>query len=235
MALNPNTVYSATPGIFLTQPYEVKSVVALRRDKAARNDGADSPQQELKVKIKKLQQPWTLSCGMVVDVLHCEAAPADVYLDDPQRRHFQIKGVLLEYIPGFSLRDLSTNAPPGSWQDIANQAVEIARSLGDHGVLNRDVRPDNFIVCHRTSDAKGLDGRESGEEDGGFHVFMIDFGQSRVRGDNESDFDWGRDKWQQDEEGAVGLVMQHRLQNLGAILYTPSARYLEFAEGEDGE
>ncbi|KXX73193.1 Casein kinase I RAG8 [Madurella mycetomatis] len=327
----------------LTQSYEAGSVLSLRRDEAARSDDAESPRQEVKVKIKNLQQPWTLSCGMVVDVLRCEEtttkavsgtqtaflklydwrfaaqyrddqgveswteesaaaytdyvlsskvdeflrrlsdkqfrddteedweagqneaalandmhdmhcaettvysrllgiqgktvprvivfveldiAPGNVDLNDRQRRHFQIKGILLQYIPGFSLRDLGTKAPPGSWQEIVDQAVEIARSLGDHDVLNKDVRPDNFIVSHRAS---------NGNSPEGFKVFMIDFGQSRVRRDDESDFDWGRAKWRQDEEGAVGLVMQHRLRNLGAISYTPSARYLEFAEGEDEE
>ncbi len=50
-------------------PYEVGSVLNLRRDRnPAWADCVDKP-QELKLKITKLQQPWTLSCGMLVDVL----------------------------------------------------------------------------------------------------------------------------------------------------------------------
>jgi hypothetical protein len=332
------------PSVPLNSSYEVGLVLTLRRD-PARVDRVDKPQEELKIKITKLQQPWTLSCGMLVDILTGEEtntsaamqtaflklydwrfavqhrddqgveqwteesaaaytefvmsggvegfllrlgdkqfrdeteedwnagqieaglandmremyraettvydrlgdvqgkmvprviaavelgiAPADINFNDQQQQHFQIKGILLEYIPGFSLRDLGTKAMPDSWQGVVDQAVEIARSLGDHDILNRDVRPDNFIVSHRG----GVNGQEEEEDPGGgFQVFMIDFGQSRVRREDESDFDWGRAKWQQDEEGAVGLVMQHRLRKLGTISFTPSGRYLEFAETED--
>lgn len=319
-------------------------VLTLRRD-PARVDRVNKPQEELKFKITKLQQPWTLSCGMLVDILTGEEtntsaamqtaflklydwrfaaqyrddqaveqwteepaaaytefvmsggvegfllrlgdkqfkdeteedwnagqieaglandmremyrvettvydrlgdvqgkivprviaavelgiAPADINFNN-QQQHFQIKGILLEYIPGFSLRDLDTKAPPDSWQGVVDQAVEIARSLGDHDILNRDVRPDNFIVSH----CDGGNGQEEEDPEEGFQVFMIDFGQSRVRREDESDFDWGRAKWQEDEEGAVGLIMQHRLRKLGAISFTPSGRYLEFAEREDEE
>lgn len=113
-------------------------------------------------------------------------APGEVGLNDRQRRHFQMKGMLLQYIPGFSRRDLGIKVPRGSWQAIVDQAVEMARSLGNHGVLNKDVRPDNFIVSGRAGDGDSLEG---------FKVVMIDFGQSRVRRDDESDFDWGRTKW----------------------------------------
>lgn len=167
----------------------------------------------------------------VIAAVELGIAPADINFNNQQQQHFQIKGILLEYIPGFSLRDLGTKAPPDSWQGVVDQAVEIARSLGDHDILNRDVRPDNFIVSHRG----GGNGQEEEDPGGGFQVFMIDFGQSRVRREDESDFDWGRAKWQQDEEGAVGLVMQHRLRKLGTISFTPSGRYLEFAEREDEE
>jgi hypothetical protein len=63
---------------------------------------------------------------------------------------------------------------------------------------------------------------------------MIDFGQCEFRGTDESDMDWGRKKWRQDEEGAVGYVMKHRLGKLGfELLFNHSQRYLEYAEKED--
>lgn len=38
----------------------------------------------------------------------------------------------------------------------------------------------------------------------------------------------------QDEEGAIGLVMQHKLSKLGfKLLFTHSLRYLEYAERKD--
>lgn len=147
-------------------------------------------------------------------------------VDDRDQTSFQIKGILLQYIRGFSLTSLDSQAPQSNWQDIVNQGVRIAHVLGDKEILNADVRPDNFIVnpIHEGKDTPCQH----------YRVFMIDFGQSRLRQEGESDFDWGRAKWQQDEEGAVGLVMQHRLRKLGVeISFCPSLRYLEFAERED--
>jgi hypothetical protein len=42
---------------------------------------------------------------------------------------------------------------------------------------------------------------------------MIDFGYSRLRYDDESDFDWGRAKHREDEEGTVGKGMYARLKS----------------------
>ena len=156
-----------------------------------------------------------------------DITPDGITPNDQQRQHFQIKGILLEYIPGFSLSDLIVSGvPPGAWQGIVDQGIRIVHALSDRGVLNKDVRPANFIV------SRSGDGYDQAVEE--FRVSMIDFGQSRLRREDESDPEWGRVEWQQDEEGAVGLVMQHRLKKVGIeIPYVPSNRYLEFAEGEE--
>ncbi|AEO57530.1 hypothetical protein MYCTH_2109943 [Thermothelomyces thermophilus ATCC 42464] len=170
----------------------------------------------------------------LVAAVELDMAPPE--LEDHCREHFQVKGILLEYIAngfGFTLSELSFRAPPESWQVVVEQAVKIARALGDYGVLNKDVRPNNFMVRPRRGSHGGdADGGPSGE----YRVFVIDFGQSRLHRDDESDLDWGRAKWRQDEEGAVGLVMQNRLRMLGKeIMYTPSQRYRVFAERENDE
>jgi hypothetical protein len=52
----------------LAAPYEVGGVLTRRRVVDCSTE--ERSQNELfRVKIKKLQQPWTLSCGMVVDIL----------------------------------------------------------------------------------------------------------------------------------------------------------------------
>ncbi len=133
---------------------------------------------------------------------------------------YQAKGVLLEYLPGFSLSTLENHAPQSCWQNIVDQAIAIVHILGDNNILNADVRPDNFMVVPR------------GDAD--YQVFMIDFGQCKLRGTDESDMDWGRKKWRQDEEGAVGYVMKHRLGKFGfELLFNHSQRYLEYAEKEN--
>ncbi|KAF5019283.1 hypothetical protein F66182_8715 [Fusarium sp. NRRL 66182] len=113
---------------------------------------------------------------------------SNMALTTQQQELFKQQGILLQYLAGFSLSTLVDNAPETSWQAIVDQAIEIVHVLGDHGILNADVRPDNFIVVPK---------------DDSYQVFMIDFGQCRFRRENESDAEWGRAKWRQDEEGAV--------------------------------
>lgn len=56
------------PRTLVFYPYEVGSVLTLRS--AIENlKQSDDETQLLRVRIKKLQQPWTLSCCMLVDVL----------------------------------------------------------------------------------------------------------------------------------------------------------------------
>ena len=134
---------------------------------------------------------------------------------------FQIPGILIEYLQGFPMSSMAGNVPRASWQTIVDEAVAITHLLGDAHVLNTDVRPENFMIVPV-------------EEGKHYRVCMIDFGQCRLRGPDESDEDWGRDKWVQDEEGAVGAVMKMKLEQLGFVLsYQPSLRYLPWAPGED--
>lgn len=139
---------------------------------------------------------------------------------------FQIKGILLQYINGFSLWNTPDHAPQSSWQDIVDQAVTIVRILGDHNILNKDVRPENFIV------STAADGHEQQQR---YHVFMIDFALCRFRGEDESDLDWGRAKHSKDEEGAVALRMKKKLfedYNF-QLRYEDSLRYIGWAETAD--
>lgn len=53
---------------------------------------------------------------------------------------FSVQEILLEYLPdSFTLRNIDAMPPAEYLQGVIDQAVEIARSLGDHGVLNTDV------------------------------------------------------------------------------------------------
>jgi hypothetical protein len=139
--------------------------------------------------------------------------------EEPDSDFFHVKGVLLEYIQGFTMSDIDVHAPRSAWQDIVDQALGIVRVLGDRNILNRDVRHGNFMISPKGNNK--------------YQVFMIDFGQCRLRGKDETDFDWGRAKYRQDEEGAVGLVMKKRLGDHGFKLhYEISERYLQWAERE---
>lgn len=169
-------------------------------------------------RIPRLFAPVTLR----ITPLHLEngvdSAPSDSEL-------FQVHGILLELIPGFTLAQLDEDkAPRTSWQAIVDQAIQTVHILSDHNILNGDIRTPNILI---TPDA---------DVQGGYRVIMIDFAQCRFRGEDESDLKWGRAKWSQDEEGAIGLVMKARLKKFGFNLkYEGSMRYLEWAEGEGDE
>ncbi|RMD39894.1 hypothetical protein DV735_g5242, partial [Chaetothyriales sp. CBS 134920] len=139
---------------------------------------------------------------------------------------FQIKGILLQYINGFNLWNMPHHVPQSSWQDIVDQAVSIVRVLGDHNILNKDVRPENFIVF------TAADGHEQQQQ---YHVFMVDFALCRFRGKDESDLDWGRAKHTKDEEGAVALRLKKKLfEDYGFQLrYEDSLRYIQWADTVD--
>jgi hypothetical protein len=150
-------------------------------------------------------------------------AAVDIDLTPPgadDHELFHVKGILLEYIDGFSLDDLADHAPRSAWQGIVDQAVAATHLLGDHNILDWDRRPINYMVSPTAED--------------GFRVVMIDFGVARFRKEDESDSDWGRAKFRENEEGAVGTVMKWVLSQHGFELhYEPSSRYMEWA-GPDG-
>lgn len=66
------------------------------------------------------------------------------------------------------------------------------------------------------------------ELDGNFKVFMIDFALCRFRREYKTDNDWRECKAHEDEEGAVGFVMQKYLQ--GGFVYHRSALYEKLDE-----
>ena len=169
-------------------------------------------------RIPRLFAPATLR----IKPLHLENG---VDSTPPDSELFQVHGILLELIPGFTLAQLDEDkAPRTSWQAIVDQAIQTVHILSDHNILNGDIRTSNILI---TPDA---------DAQGGYRVIMIDFAQCRFRGEDESDLKWGRAKWSQDEEGAIGFVMKARLKKFGFDLkYEGSMRYLEWAEGEGDE
>ena len=128
--------------------------------------------------------------------------------------YIDIPGILLQYIEGFPLTDIAIYAPRDSWQSICEDAIRIVNLVGDRGILNEDVKSRNFIVQRRPENK--------------FHVFMIDFALCNFREEYPDETEWEMWKATQDEEGAVGYVMQKKLQ--GGFVYHRSARYRKLDE-----
>lgn len=113
---------------------------------------------------------------------------------------FDIPGIIIEYIDGFRLSDLTDNAASSEWNRLVNTAVDVTGEiLNDSDVLNEDVRPDNMMVCRDPT------------WEGGYRLCMIDFGVCRFRGDDEGTEEWGRAKHAQDEEDGMSEIMRIKL------------------------
>ncbi|KAF4342339.1 hypothetical protein FBEOM_3746 [Fusarium beomiforme] len=126
--------------------------------------------------------------------------------DTTQERKYKVKGVLLELIPGFSLSDMIKKVRRSSWKGIVDQTIQLTRVLDDNNVEDK------------------------------YEVYMVGFAQCRLCGEDESDLHWGRAKHQQDEEGAVGAIMEMRLEQVGYKLdFKPLWKYIEWAPGENDE
>ncbi len=145
----------------------------------------------------------------------------------------EVKGVLLELISGFALGELEKNAPKEAWQSICDGAVQLVHTLlHDHEILNEDIRIQNVLISRSRSDI--------GTEDEEYRVVMLDFANCRFQGSEESDVEWGKVKGLEDEEDAIGRVMQMRLKEVAGfhldLSELPSGRYEElFVDGPIGD
>ena len=134
-------------------------------------------------------------------------------------------GLLLEFIPGFSLRDVVDNVPEHALQALCDEAISALNRIDDLGILHKDVRLDNVIIRQNVIDAT---------QDTIQKPVFIDFALSEVR-DGFSAEEWTVMKCHQDEEGALGHVAQMHLRKtaktkkrkttLFPFTYTPSHRY----------
>ncbi len=130
---------------------------------------------------------------------------AHEYLDCP--------GLLMEYIQGFPLTNIADHAPKESWQYICEEAIRIVHEIGDRGICNRDVKTRSFIIRQATGTRK-------------YQVFMTDFGHCSFRSQAKDDREFRSWQADQDEEGAVGLVMERHLmrRSKGGFEYHRSSR-----------
>ncbi|QRV97248.1 hypothetical protein RhiJN_25267 [Ceratobasidium sp. AG-Ba] len=94
-----------------------------------------------------------------------------------------VEGVLLEVVPGIGLDKIDPSVV--NLDAAISDAMRIVRDYTRLGLLNMDVRLGNFII------------KPSGK------LILIDFAQSRLREEDETDEEWWQDKKGQDELGRV--------------------------------
>jgi hypothetical protein len=99
--------------------------------------------------------------------------------------------------------------------------VQVVRLLDDFDIRNDDTRHANIMISPMPSESK-------------YRVVMLDFGHCVMREPGKSDAEWNREKWCEDEEGAIGLIMKMRLKKIGYYWpFVHSQKFLEWAPGED--
>ena len=131
-------------------------------------------------------------------------------------QHLEIRGILLEYVPGFNIDGLSEAEPNLPWQHIQDEAVRVINLIGDCGIIINAVAPRNILV--RT----GFGATITPE----YEVVVIDFGHSVCRR-KQSDAKWRHEKSWEDEEGSIGFALQDRLKRKlnVEVEYQPSFRW----------
>lgn len=169
-----------------------------------------------------------------LELVEAPSGRLDLRTGEEDDDFLDINGVLLEHIPGFLLEDLETQAPEWAWPAVCEQAIHGINKISDCGILNTDVRPKNVIVRPKHStEARGGD---QGDERVGYDVIIIDFALCDFRKNWGTDEEWRAAKQTQDEEGAIGYVMEGKLRRFkkgrkrkwrGPLPweYKPSTRY----------
>ena len=145
-------------------------------------------------------------------VLQNSDVPPDL-LQSEMAPYFEIKGVLLEWVPGYNLRNIATSplAPPDpeKWQGIVQSAVDIVHDINRRGVIMSDCQPRNVIVDRRSQTP-----------------FIIDLAQCYFKDKlielweewgwhEDEDWDPDAEYWRlagtHDNPGEIGAVMANRL------------------------
>ncbi|KAI9750319.1 MAG: hypothetical protein M1835_001400 [Candelina submexicana] len=121
--------------------------------------------------------------------------------DNNAATYLDVPGLLMEYVEGFPIHDIADHTPEELWQPIVDDAIDVINHITDHDVVNQDVKTRNTLV--RKADNLS-----------GYKVILLDFGHARLRGQDESDLEWREAKYNADEEGAIGQVMESILRKI---------------------
>ncbi|KAK3941993.1 hypothetical protein QBC46DRAFT_380915 [Diplogelasinospora grovesii] len=138
-------------------------------------------------------------------------APPDL-LQSQTARYLEVKGVLLELIPGYSLWDLPTSplAPPDpkkTWPAIVQSAVDAAHDINRRGVIMKDCGPRNVVVDERSQTPFIIDLAQCCFRDKATEAWE----KTREPGEEDEDWDPDVEYWERvmgfDNAGAIGAVM----------------------------
>lgn len=127
-------------------------------------------------------------------------SPADLPVE-----YFQVRGILLQYLFGFPLSELTARIPnqPFLWEKIVQGAIHVVREVNRAGVVHHDCQPRNMMVSQI--------GRDE------FRLYLIDFAQCAFRADyKDTDDVYDEDGFAHivtlyDNHGGIAILMSQRV------------------------
>ncbi|KAF4983728.1 hypothetical protein FZEAL_944 [Fusarium zealandicum] len=138
-----------------------------------------------------------------------------VMVPNPDEPYSEIKGILLEVIPGYKLWDLSTSplAPsdPKLWSGIVQSAVDAAHDINKRGIIMNDCGPRNVVVDKNSQCPFIIDLAHCGFKD----RLIEEWTRAEEEGEGEQDWVPEVEYWVSvrgcDNSGAIGAVMTTRV------------------------
>ena len=119
---------------------------------------------------------------------------------------FQVPGILLEYIDGFTLADIALRIPdqPRVWETVIKDTMAVAEAINDAGVLHNDCQPRNVLIASPNQ--------------GQYQSYFIDFSHCAFKADYKDTVDFLDDDdflchlLARDNRNAIALLMIKRIE-----------------------
>ncbi|KAK4242090.1 hypothetical protein C8A03DRAFT_40512 [Achaetomium macrosporum] len=151
-------------------------------------------------------------------MLQASDVPQDLLNSPETARYFEVKGVLLQFIPGYTLSHLPTSplAPPEpeKWQAIIQAAVDAVHEIGRRGVLHRSAAPHNVVVNSRTQTPYIVDFANCDFKD---RMIKLWKEIGRLDDDDDGEIEYWENVVTQNNEQAIGGLMAARLQRAKGV------------------
>jgi hypothetical protein len=152
--------------------------------------------------IPRLYAHVSLSATKLAPVIPQETAP-----------YFDVRGILLERVDGYSLESLTLGPLPQNlrtWQHIIQSAADAAYEINNRGVIMEDCAPRNVVVDRQSQTPRIVDLAQC--------IFRDEMVSEWYQWGWHEDEDWDPDVeyWEQasttSNPGAIGAVMANRVQ-----------------------
>ncbi|KAK3304587.1 uncharacterized protein B0T15DRAFT_568372 [Chaetomium strumarium] len=151
-------------------------------------------------------------------VLQDPDMPQDLLGSPDTARYFEVKGVLLQFIPGHTLSQLHTSPlallEPEKWQAIIQAAVDAVHEIDKRGVLNMSVAPHNVVVNSRTQTPYIVDFGNCDFKD---RMIKLWKESGRMDDDDDEEIEYWERVVTQNNGQAIGGAMAARLQRAHGV------------------